>query len=111
MEAKSKQAGRDIEEYTYQEERQYDVLEKVALNNDSAGNLMGAGVEIAMGLALGAKFSNLVDHIEDRNSLDKDVNQHQSNLKGEIGLANFCSQCGTAFWEGANFCSNCGHER
>ena len=111
MEVKSKQAGRDIEEYTYQEERQFDLLEEAAKNNDAAGNLRGAGVEIARGRTLGAKFSNLVDHIEDRNSLDKDVNQHQSNLKGEIGLANFCSQCGTAFLEGANFCSNCGHER
>lgn len=32
---------------------------------------MGAGVEIAMGLSLGAKFSNLVNQIEDRNSFDK----------------------------------------
>lgn len=111
LEAKSKQAGRDIEEYTYQEERQFDLLEEAAKNNDSAGNLMGAGVEIAMGLSLGAKFSNLVDQIEDRNSFDKDVNQHQADLKGETGLAKFCSQCGTAFLEGANFCSNCGHER
>ena len=111
LEAKSKQASRDIEEYTYQEERQFDILEEAAKNNDSTGKLMGAGVEIAMGLGLGAKFSNLVDHIEGRNSLDKDVNQHKSDLKGEIGLAKFCSQCGTAFLEGANFCSNCGHER
>lgn len=59
---------------------------------------MGAGVEIAMGLSLGAKFSNLVDQIEDRNSFDKDVKQHQTDLKGETGLAKFCSQCGTAFF-------------
>lgn len=72
---------------------------------------MGAGVEIAMGLSLGAKFSNLLDQIEDRNSFDKDVNQHQTDLKGETGLAKFCSQCGTAFLEVANFCSNCGHKR
>ena len=111
LEAKSKQAGRDIEEYTYQEERQFDILEKVAQNNDSVGNLMGAGMKIAMGLGLGTKFNNLVDQIEDRNSFGKDVNQHQSDLKGETGLANFCSQCGTAFLEGANFCSNCGNER
>ena len=62
-------------------------------------------MKIAMGLGLGAKFGNLVDQIEDRNS------QHQTDLKGETGLANFCSQCGTAFLEGANFCSNCGNER
>lgn len=111
LEAKSKQVGRDIEEYTYQEERQFDILEEATKNNNSAGNLMGAGVEIAMGLGLGAKFSNLVDRIEDKNSFGKHVNQHQTDLKGETGLAKFCSQCGTAFLEGANFCSNCGHER
>lgn len=111
LEAKSKQASRDIEEYTYQEERQFDILEKAAQNNDSAGNLIGAGMKIAMGLGLGAKFSNLVDQIEDRNSFDKDVNQHQTDFKGETVLANFCNQCGTAFLEGENFCTNCGHER
>lgn len=111
LEAKSKQVGRDIEEYTYQEEKQFDILEKEAPNNDSAGHLMGAGMKIAMGLGLGAKFSNLVDQIEDRDSFEKDVNQHQTDLKGEIVLAKFCSQCRTAFLEEANFCSNCGYER
>lgn len=111
LEAKSKQASRDIEEYTYQEERQFDILEEAAKNNDSTGNLMGTGMKIAMGFGLGAKFGNLVDQIEDRNSFDKNDNQHQTDLKGETGLANFCSQCGTAFLEGANFCSNCGNER
>ena len=63
LEAKSKQAGRDIEEYTYQEEKQFDILKKAAPNNDSAGHLMGVGMKIAIGLGLGAKFSNLVDQI------------------------------------------------
>lgn len=40
--SKGKRAGRDIEGYTYQEERQFDVLEEAAQNEGSAGNLMGA---------------------------------------------------------------------
>ena len=111
MSSKGKRAGRDIEGYTYQEERQFDVLEEAAQNEGSAGNLMGAGMGISMGLGLGAQFGNLIGSMENTLSSDSQPNQNQSASNEEIGLAKFCSQCGTEFSEGAKFCSNCGHAR
>ena len=109
--SKGKRAGRDIEGYTYQEERQFDVLEEAAQNEGSAGNLMGAGMGISMGLGLGAQFGNLMGSMGNTPSPDKQLNQNQSVSNEEIGLAKFCSQCGTAFSDGAKFCSNCGQVR
>ena len=109
--SKGKRAGRDIEGYTYQEERKFDVLEEAAQNEGSAGNLMGAGMGISMGLGLGAQFGNLMGTLGNALSSDKQPNQNQSASNEEIGLAKFCSQCGTAFSDGAKFCSNCGQAR
>lgn len=39
--------------YTYQQERQFDVMEKAAGNEGSAGAMMGAGMGLGMGLGVG----------------------------------------------------------
>lgn len=39
--------------YTYQQERQFDVMEKAAGNEGSAGTMMGAGMGLGMGLGVG----------------------------------------------------------
>jgi len=41
------------EGYTYQQERQFDVMEGAASNEGSAGTMMGAGMGIGMGLGVG----------------------------------------------------------
>jgi len=109
--SKGNREGRDIEGYTYQEERKFDVLEEAAQNEGSAGNLMGAGMGLSMGLGLGAQFGNLMGTMGNTKLSGNQSNPNQSVSNEEVGLAKFCSQCGTAFSEGAKFCSNCGQAR
>lgn len=55
------------EGYTYQQERQFDVMETAAGNEGSAGQMMGAGMGIGMGFgmggAMGAQFGNLAQGV------------------------------------------------
>lgn len=54
--ALSKRAARDIQNFTYQQERGLDVLETAAGNDGTAGGMLGAG----MGLGLGAGVGNVM---------------------------------------------------
>ncbi len=72
---------------------------------------MGVGMEVAMGLGIGAKLNNLVGNIEGVNQANSSYEQNQSDSTEEVVLAKFCSQCGVEFSEEAKFCSNCGQPR
>lgn len=111
VDAKIKTTSRDIEGYTYHEERKFDILEEAAKNENSNGKLMGVGMEVAMGLGIGAKLNNLVGNIEGVNQANSSYEQNQSDSTEEVVLAKFCSQCGVEFSEEAKFCSNCGQPR
>ncbi|HEM6092138.1 TPA: SPFH domain-containing protein [Streptococcus suis] len=118
LSAKGERSTREIEGYSYQEERQFDVLEKAAQNEGSAGNLMGAGMGVSMGLGMGANFGTLMGNLgQGAHSAqqpqipiqtEKMINSENSPT---VSLAKFCGQCGTAFTDGAKFCSNCGQSR
>jgi membrane protease subunit (stomatin/prohibitin family) len=47
---------RNIEGFTYQQERSFDVLQSAAGNEGSAGNVMGAGMGLGMGVGIGNVF-------------------------------------------------------
>ena len=44
---------RDIEGFTYQQQRSFDVMDSAAQNEGSAGSVMGAGMGMGMGLGIG----------------------------------------------------------
>ena len=44
--------------YTYQQERQFDVMQTAAGNEGSAGTMMGAGMGLGMGFGIGGAFGN-----------------------------------------------------
>lgn len=111
VDAKIKTTSRDIEGYTYHEERKFDILEEAAKNENSNGKLMGVGMEVAIGLGIGAKLNNLVGNIEGLNQANNSSEQNQFDSSKEDVLAKFCSQCGAEFSEEAKFCSNCGQPR
>lgn len=63
LEAEAKKAKRDIEEYTYQQERQLDIMEGAAKNEGGAGQMMGAGIGLGMGFGLGGAFGTQMGNI------------------------------------------------
>ncbi len=56
LDSQSEAAKRRMEGYTYQQERQLDVMETAAGNEGSAGQMMGAGMGLGMGFGVGGVF-------------------------------------------------------
>ena len=98
IEAQGIAQKRSIEGYTYQQERGFDVAEKMAAN-EGAGNFSSAGIGLGMmagvggsvGNAIGTAFSGAINGIQ----------QNTTDL--------FCEECGAKILPGAEFCDECGH--
>ncbi|WP_027438489.1 SPFH domain-containing protein [Lachnospira multipara] len=103
IEAQGIAEKRKTEGYTYQQERGFDVAEKVA-ENEGAGNFSSAGIGLGMmagvggavGSAVGGVFGNSIDSMTAPNST-------QSNSQTQ-----YCDKCGTLLTPGALFCDSCG---
>lgn len=71
------------EGYTYQQERQFDVMETAAGNEGSAGQMMGAGMGIGMGFgiggAMGTQFGNMAQGVANAQAVN---NQHM--VQGQV---------------------------
>lgn len=57
IEAVKERERRKIQGFTYQQERQFDIMETAAGNEGSTGNIMGAGIGMGMGFGMGNAFS------------------------------------------------------
>lgn len=98
IEAQGIAQKRSIEGYTYQQERGFDVAEKMAAN-EGAGNFSSAGIGLGMmagvggsvGSAVGTAFSGALNGIQ----------QNAADL--------FCEECGAKILPGAQFCDECGN--
>ena len=99
IQAKGTAEKRNIEGYTYQQERGFDVAEKVA-ENEGAGNFSSAGIGIGMmagvggtvGSEVGSAFTGAMEKMNDSGN-------------------QFCEECGAKLTAGAEFCDNCGHKQ
>lgn len=86
--AQANKLQRDIEGYTYQQERSFDVMDSAAQNEGNSGNLMGAGMGLGMGLGIGGTMGNQMGSIgEQLNTNQK--NQNQSTPPPPPGSAIF----------------------
>lgn len=63
QDAESEAAKRRMEGYTYQQERQLDIMEGAANNEGSAGQMMGAGMGLGMGFGVGGAFGAAMGNI------------------------------------------------
>jgi len=93
---------RTQEGYTYQQERGFDVAEKVA-ENEAVGEFTNMGV----GLGTMAGVSGAVGGV-----VGGAVNSAFAGIvaqpPAETATAGFCDQCGAAILPGTAFCENCG---
>lgn len=58
LEGYAKAKERAVQGYTYQQERQFDILESAAGNEGTAGTTMGAGMGLGMGVGIGGAFNS-----------------------------------------------------
>jgi len=63
LDSESERAKRLMEGYSYQQERQLDVMESAAQNEGGAGQMMGAGMGLGMGLGVGSAFGQQMGNI------------------------------------------------
>lgn len=63
LEGYAKAKDRAVQGFTYQQERQFDILETAAGNEGSAGNTMGAGMGLGMGFGIGSTFNSQFSNV------------------------------------------------
>ena len=120
-----------VRNYTYQEQRQFDVLEGAAKNTGGSGGLINMGVGLGVGMGVGRTVSGMANF----GSVGQQNNQPQqqapqtpaavcincnspippnSKFCPSCGKAveqpkpAFCPQCGSPCQSGSKFCSSCG---
>lgn len=91
IEAEGIAEKRKTEGYSYQEERSYDVAEKMA-ENEGAGNYSSAGIGLGIMTGIGST-----------------VNKTFGNAMESVSNSNYCDNCGSKIEPGQKFCDNCGH--
>lgn len=92
---------REQEGYTYQQERGFDVAEKVA-SNEAAGQFTNMGVGLGTMAGVGGAVGGLVG-----NAVNSAVEEKSENNVKTVHDA-YCEQCGAKISEGAMFCEECG---
>ncbi len=63
LEGYAKARERAVQGFTYQQERQFDIMERAAGNEGTAGTAMGAGMGLGLGVGLGGAFNSQMRNI------------------------------------------------
>ena len=100
IEAQGIAEKRRTEGYTYQQERGFDVAEKVA-ENEASGQFANAGIGLGMMAGIGGAVGNSVGGV-----FNEAVNA--VNVPNTAGQQTYCDNCGAALEPGTKFCDNCG---
>ena len=122
IEAEGIAEKRRTEGYSYQEERGFDVAEKIA-ENEGAGNFSSAGIGLgimtSVGGAVNNTFGNAMNNINNNNvkycdncgaQLDNSQ-QFCDNCGARVITEEICKYCGYKFKKPGKFCPRCGKER
>jgi membrane protease subunit (stomatin/prohibitin family) len=104
IEAQGIAQKRNLEGFTYQQERGFDVAEKVA-QNEGTGNFSSAGIGLGMIAGIGGTVGGAVSGVIS-NAIDPLKQTPLANTSSPA--APFCDNCGNALSAGAAFCDSCG---
>ena len=123
IEAEGIAEKRKTEGYTYQEERGYDVAEKIA-ENEGAGNFSSAGIGMGIMTSVGSAVNNTfgtainntntssqVKYCDNCGNKIENGQQYCDNCGAKIENEISCKHCGFNFKKAGKFCPNCGMER
>lgn len=92
--------AREVEGFTYAEERRFDILEGAAKNESASGGLINMGVGFGVGAGVSREVSKMTSQMTAPEA-----------APAAVGGATPCPSCGTPIPDGAKFCMNCGQPR
>lgn len=92
---------RTIEGYSYQQERGFDVAEKIA-QNEGTGNFSSAGIGLGMMVGIGGAVGGTIN--ETFTSAISGMNKSDMQVKS----TRFCDNCGAVLASDISFCEECG---
>lgn len=110
------------EGYSYQQERSFDVAEKIA-QNEGAGNFSSAGIGMGIMTSIGNSVNNTFGtamntinttgnkYCENCGSSIENNQQFCDNCGSNLHNECNCNYCGFVFKKAGKFCPNCGKER
>lgn len=106
-------AFRAAQGYTYQQERQFDVLDTAASNDNSmAGGMAGGFMQMGVGLgamgAVGGMVKDSMSGMTNNFSGMMNATQQPAANQPATAAADKCKNCGAALAPGAKFCLECG---
>ena len=107
IEAQGIAQKRSIEGYTYQDERGFDVAEKVAAN-EAVGQFTNMGVGLGMITGIGGSVGNAVGKIMSSTGNQAMAPAPEAPAAPGKSGGLICSQCGKELPENAKFCLECG---
>lgn len=120
IDARAQADKRQIEGYTYQQERGFDVAEKVA-QNEAVGEFSNMGIGLGMMTGVGGPVGGMVGSAMTEAMGTADLGaaisqqpqqQAQRTTSAVVGAAKFCSECGYGFGDSQmKFCPECGTKR
>lgn len=109
--------SREVQGYSYQDERSYAVLEKAAKNEGTSGTLMGAGMGLGMGIGMGGPIGRNIGGLAQTylngeqkaaKPQEKAVSKFMSVEEENLKEFKFCINCGYKNVKAAKFCMECG---
>ncbi|MDD6484238.1 MAG: SPFH domain-containing protein [Clostridiales bacterium] len=103
IDSKAQAAKRAQEGYTYQQERGFDVAEKVA-ENEAVGEFTNMGVGFGTMAGVGGAVGGMVGGM-----MNDAMNTAASSPKENTHTAHgFCEECGAPLYSESDFCEECG---
>lgn len=117
IEAKGVAEKRQIEGYTYQQERGFDVAEQMA-QNEAVGEFANMGIGLGMMSGVGGTMGSVVggavsEAIGENQLFGSSVSSNLGSPSNETkgSLPPFCPNCGNQFSSNDKFCPQCGNKR
>ena len=108
IEAQGLASKRSIEGYTYQDERGFDVAERVASNN-AVGQFTNMGVGMGMITGIGGTLGNAVGGMMS-NTVNQAMGQQKTGNPPASAQETKCAKCGSVLLPNAKFCLECGEK-
>lgn len=107
IEAEATAKKREIEGYTYQQERGFDVAQNMA-NNEAVAQLSNVGIGLGMMTGIGGELGRNVSSMASGAMHDTMTQSENNENAGKILTKKFCMNCGHELNLNALFCEMCG---